>query len=276
MKIHLLIILFLTSFILNAQEFSGRAVYKTHQKTNIKLDSAMVAKNPGIQKMMEEKLKQMYQQTYVLEFNKKESTYKQKAKLDQPNPQASRGGVMVMSFGSGGGNDVLYKNIAEKRYADKTEIMSKPFLVKDQLNTYDWELTGKTKTIGTYTVYEAKWTRDEENINMTMVNGDMKETVKTETRTTTAWYTMEIPVSNGPGNWWGLPGLILEVNDGRRTIVCIEIELNPKNAVDIEEPSKGKIVNQEDYERISREKTKEFMERNRSRDGKSIRINIGG
>jgi GLPGLI family protein len=28
---------------------------------------------------------------------------------------------------------------------------------------------------------------------------------------TTAWYTPQIPVSNGPRNYHGLPGLIMEV-----------------------------------------------------------------
>jgi GLPGLI family protein len=31
--------------------------------------------------------------------------------------------------------------------------------------------------------------------------------------TITAWYT-EIQVNQGPENYWGLPGLILEINDG--------------------------------------------------------------
>jgi GLPGLI family protein len=33
--------------------------------------------------------------------------------------------------------------------------------------------------------------------------------------TITAWYTPEIPVNQGPENYWGLPGLILEINDVR-------------------------------------------------------------
>lgn len=275
MKIQVLIILLLTSFMVNAQKFSGKATYKSHQKTNIKLDSAMVARNPGMQKMMEEKLKQMYQQTYTLNFNQSESTYKQNAKLKQPNPQAQRGGVMIMSFGSGGGNDILYKNLKDKRYANKVELLSKGFLIKDELPKYDWEMTGKTKTIGTYTVYEAKWTREEDNLSISMVNGESKETSSKVKRTTTVWYTPQIPISNGPDNWWGLPGLILEVNDGRRTIVCTEIVLNPADKIEISEPLKGKVVTQEKFEKISREKTREFMNKSRTRGG-GVHIRMGG
>ena len=63
--------------------------------------------------------------------------------------------------------------------------------------------------------------------------------------TITAWYTLAIPVSNGPGNFHGLPGLILAVNDGTETIVCSKIVLNPKNKIDFSEPKKGKIVTQD-------------------------------
>jgi GLPGLI family protein len=45
--------------------------------------------------------------------------------------------------------------------------------------------------------------------------------------TITAWYT-EIPVNQGPENYWGLPGLILEINDGKTVILCSKIVLNPK------------------------------------------------
>jgi GLPGLI family protein len=45
--------------------------------------------------------------------------------------------------------------------------------------------------------------------------------------TITAWYTPEIPVNQGPENYWGLPGLILEINDGKTVILCSKIVLNP-------------------------------------------------
>ena len=38
-----------------------------------------------------------------------------------------------------------------------------------------------------------------------------------------AWYTLDIPVSHGPGEFWGLPGLILEVSAGNTTMLCSKI-----------------------------------------------------
>lgn len=43
----------------------------------------------------------------------------------------------------------------------------------------------------------------------------------------TAWYTPEISESRAP-NYWGLPGLILEVNDGKTVILCSKVVLNLK------------------------------------------------
>ena len=45
---------------------------------------------------------------------------------------------------------------------------------------------------------------------------------------------------------------------------------------EIKEPTKGKIVTRKKFAEISLEKTKEMMNRYRSRDGKGIEIKIGG
>jgi len=66
--------------------------------------------------------------------------------------------------------------------------------------------------------------------------------------TITAWYTPEIPVNQGPEGYWGLPGLILEVNDGKTTILCSKVVLNSKDKVEIKAPTKGKVVTQKDYD----------------------------
>jgi GLPGLI family protein len=258
-----------------AQDFSGRATYKTHRKSSFELDSTTIAANPGIQEQMEAQMRKMFQKTFTLDFTKSESMYKEEQELDAPKGPSANGGVMVMVMGGDGSSDILYKNISQNRMAHKTELMGKVFLIKDNLVAYDWELTGETKNIGIYTCYKAVYEREEESIEINMIDGEVKEEKVTKKTTLVAWYTTDVPVSNGPNNYGGLPGLILEVNDGDLTIVCSELVLNPKKVKEIIEPVKGKIVARKKFEDIAKEKTKEMMDRYKTRDG-GMRIQIGG
>lgn len=259
-----------------AQDFSGRATYKTHRKSSFKLDSTTMAANPGIQEQMEAQMRKMFQKTFTLDFTKSESMYKEEQELDAPKGPSANGGAMLVVMNGNGSSDILYKNILEKRMANKTDLMGKIFLIKDNLVSYDWELTGETKNIGNYTCYKAAYEIEEDDIIIDMIDGELKEVKETIKRTIVAWYTPDVPVSNGPSNYGGLPGLILEVNDGNETIMCSEIVLNPKEVKEIKEPIKGKIVTRKKFAEISLEKTKEMMNRYRSRDGKGIEIKIGG
>ena len=122
--------------------------------------------------------------------------------------------------------------------------------------------------------------------NTISINGDNDsvedEDVEPEMEiiTITAWYTTQIPVNNGPRNYHGLPGLILEVNDGSETLICSKIVINPDKKVSITEPKKGKEITQEKYDIIIEKKMKEMQERfrsnDRNRDGNEVRIRIGG
>jgi GLPGLI family protein len=275
MKFKIFCALFLMIYSISAQKFSGSATYKTHWKSSIELDSTTMAANPGIQKQLEAQMRKMFQKTYILDFTKSESMFKQKQELDGPKVPKSNGAI-IMIGGMAGGTDVLYKNIKEKRMANKTDLMGKIFLIKDNLVSYDWELTGETKNIGNYTCYKAVFEKEEESIEIKMIDGEVKEEKGIKKRTIIAWYTTDIPISNGPKNYGGLPGLILEVNDGNETIMCSELVLNPSKTIDIKEPTKGKQVSREKFSEISLEKTKAMMNRFRSRDGKGIEIKIGG
>ena len=275
MKFKIFCALFLMIYSISAQEFSGSATYKTHRKSSIELDSTTMAANPGIQKQLEAQMRKMFQKTYILDFTKSESMFKQKQELDGPKVPKSNGAI-IMIGGMAGGTDVLYKNIKEKRMANKTDLMGKIFLIKDNLVSYDWELTGETKNIGNYTCYKAVFEKEEESIEIKMIDGEVKEEKGIKKRTIIAWYTTDIPISNGPKNYGGLPGLILEVNDGNETIMCSELVLNPSKTIDIKEPTKGKQVSRKKFSEISLEKTKAMMNRFRSRDGKGIEIKIGG
>lgn len=252
----------------NAQDFQGTAIYKSHRKVDLKMDEN--DENSEMKEQIQAQLQRQFQQEYTLTFDKYQSLYKKNDKLAAPAPSSS--GIQITISD---GNDLLYKNIRENRFSNETEIYGKVFLIKDSLVNRKWELSNETKNIGLYTCYKAVFKDTYET--QTITDNKEMETI-TKDRTTTAWYTPQIPVSNGPMDYHGLPGLILEINDGELTLACTKIVLNPDEKITIDEPKRGKVVTQEEFDTITEEKTKEMMERFQSRrdDGETTIIRIGG
>ncbi|WP_296382537.1 GLPGLI family protein [Winogradskyella sp.] len=271
----------------NAQDFQGIATYKTQRKVDIKMDSTSTGVSKDMHAKMMEMMKKQFQKTYKLTFNKEASLYKEEESLDKPNTGMG-GGFQVVMVGGGGGSDVLYKNTKDQRYADHKDAMGKIFLIKDAIEKIDWKLESDTKHIGEYQCYKATYTKQVEvfdemsysSSSKTKDEDEKEKEPKMEERTVTAWYTPQIPVNNGPAMYQGLPGLILEVHDGKLTIICSKIVINPEEKIEIKEPTKGKEVNQKKYDAIMEKKEKEMMERYRpkkgGRDGDSFSITIGG
>ncbi len=71
-----------------------------------------------------------------------------------------------------------------------------------------------------------------------------------------------MPYSYGPLKYIGLPGLILEVNDGKTVMLCTKIVMNAKDKVEIKPASKGKQVTQTEYNDIVKKKMEEMQEMN--------------
>ncbi|WP_323755678.1 GLPGLI family protein [Roseivirga sp.] len=259
---------------LNAQNFQGIATYQSARKMgnmSIKGDGM----SPEMEKQIQESLKKQMQKEYELKFNLTESTWAEVESLEGGPTSASAGG-MVMRFSSGGGTK--YKNTAENLFLNETEVFSKPFLVQSELKNREWQLTNETKKIGNYNAQKAIFSEIVERTVISFDNDDKESTVTSDTINIEAWFTPEIPVSQGPDDFWGLPGLIMEISDGKLTYLCTKVILNPEEGVKIKKPSKGKKVTPEELKVIQDEKTKEMMEKysQGGGDGKSFKIKIGG
>ncbi len=276
----LIFLLICSTVSLFAQDFQGVATYKTQRKLDVKIDSTQVG-GSEMQKQLMDMLKKQFQKTYILTFDKNSSLYKEDEALAPP----STGGGMVFIQASNG-SDVLFKNIKTQSFINQVETFGKQFIIKDNLEPIEWELHSDTKNIGNYTCYKATYTKEVEEMSMTTFsNNDAKNNEDEEnsapimkTITVTAWYTPQIPVSNGPDTYQGLPGLILEISDGDLSILCSKITLNPKKTIDIEEPHKGKEVTQQEYNDIMEKKMEEMSEQYKGRgsDKERIEIRIGG
>lgn len=88
---------------------------------------------------------------------------------------------------------VIIKNHKTKSLAFTQEIVEDSFYYPQDLALFEWKILNEQKTIGDYKVQKA--------------------TTSFAGRDYVAWFTMEIPISDGPYKFNGLPGLILEIAD---------------------------------------------------------------
>lgn len=274
-------ILTATFIVGTAQDFQGIATYQSSRSMegfSFKGDGM----TPAMEKQIMAKMKQQFQKEYELKFNLTESEWSEVESLNGGPTSASAGGTMITISAGGGG--VTYKNTAENLFLQETEVFSKPFLVQDQLENRDWELTDETKKIGEYTVYKAIYTdiRESRTLSLSsMSDGENSEEsaepqVSMDTTQITAWYTPQIPVSQGPDDYWGLPGLIMELSDGRMSYACTKVILNPEKGVKIKKPRKGKKVTREELRAETDAKMAEMAEKFSSGGKEGIKIKIGG
>ncbi len=262
------------------KNFQGKATYQS--KTTMDMSKFGGNKMSDSQKkMIAERMKTMLEKTYILTFNKTESTYKEDEKLAAPG-KSGMGVMMMGSFSAG----KQYKNLKTQQTLEDKEFFGKQFLISDSIPKLKWKMTAETKQIGKYLCMKATAIKPIDQMdfkNMRKKKNTKKDTAKDSSASksfmseidipkeveVTAWYTMQIPVSNGPSEYGGLPGLILEINEGRTTILCSKIVLNPTEKEEIKAPTKGKKVTRKEYNDIMMKKINEMREMYGGRGRKS-------
>lgn len=252
-----------------AQDFQGQAEYVYKAKMDLGDWGARMSQEQKNQ--IAERLKNRLEKTYTLTFNKEESIYKENQKLDAISGATD-------SWGKNFTPGDQYKNIKTKEFVQDQEFYGKRFLVEDQLLNIPWKMETETKQIGGYTCFKAiaripsellsfwefEWSKLRNQNTETKKEADSdKEKEKTveEVKFTEiiAWYSPQIPVSQGPSEFWGLPGLILELSIGNTVMLCSKLVINPKEKVKIEAPNRGEEVNKKQYEEVVFKKMGEFL-----------------
>lgn len=254
----------------NAQEFQGQAIY--FSKSSLELGAWGARMSEAQKKQIQMQLKNRLEKTYKLNFNKEESLFIEEVKLDAVSGATD-------SWGANFARGEQYKNVKEDVLVQTQEFYGKKFLVKDKLQPIEWKMEKESKQIGQYTCFKAtaavptadltwysfSWSDLRTNNNekaVDLTNTLIKEDIKITV--IEAWYTPQIPVSHGPAEYWGLPGLILEVSAGDTIMLCSEIVMNPKEKIKIVAPDKGKEITKSEYKATISGKMQE-MRNNRGR-----------
>ncbi|MFV0540372.1 MAG: GLPGLI family protein [Aestuariibaculum sp.] len=275
-RIGIALMMLFTGFTFAQSEIQGVAHYEFKRV----VDMTGFGNNNDIpeefKKRIEERMRNANQKKFSLIFNQTESYYNEEKNEDDSGRR--RGWWMVV------GNNIEegphYRSVKDQLLLQEQVLYGKKFLITDSLPRIDWEMTGETKQIGNYVCFKATAKKTVRNMGRRGFmrppnreeNGKMEGHKEPATKEidVEAWYTLQIPVNQGPSDYWGLPGLILEVNAGETSIYCTKIVLNPSEKQDIERPKKGKEISKKDYEALVRKKVEEEQQKE-----KQFRIEIG-
>lgn len=175
---------------------------------------------------------------FELILNQEESIWKSFERVD--NEQNEEKGGARVSFSPTG---AFYKNVKEKIKVREQESYSKNYLVKDGLSEFNWKITKENKEILEIQVQKATYLNEEDGIELI------------------AWYAPKLNFKHGPDEYWGLPGLILEVEaithfddntKSSQTYLATKIE-TLKSSKKIIQPTKGIVVTETQLNQINQE-----------------------
>ncbi|MDA9335402.1 GLPGLI family protein [Flavobacteriaceae bacterium] len=240
------------------QAFQAKAYYFSKSKMDLGKWGARLSE--AQKKEVEARMKNRLEKGYVLSFNKEESLFEEEDQLDAISGATD-------SWGKNFAPGRQYKNVKSNTQLQEQEFYGKKFLINDTLQPIQWRLESETKQIGNYSCFKATasiptndltWYSFSWDKLRNTSESDSTQVKEVKMTAVEAWYAPQIPVRHGPLEYWGLPGLILEVSADNTTMLCSKLVLNPDEVIQISAPSKGEVVSKNEYQVIITEKMKEF------------------
>lgn len=250
-----------------AQNTSGIVTYEEFMTFGNELnfeESNADKKESGVdadfKRQLIEQLKKPQQRQFTLLFDNHLSKFQAVEKVENDIP---RDGI-VIRVEKGNSFGYKIKNVKEGWYIELADVFSKEFTIKDDLEKMNWTITDETKNIGDYLcikatrnipVNEEERKKYQEDLEIYNKKGTgLFKPVEPKEREIVAWFTPQIPIGHGPEEFYGLPGLILEVKDQNITYLASKIQLNPKDKVSIKVPNTKKAISKKEFDKIQKEK----------------------
>jgi len=126
----------------------------------------------------------------VLNFNSKKALFEEDESEKEATPPGMQRAIMYESSLKPASPVVqkVYCDFDKNQRLEQLEYMTRIFLVQSEIEAVAWKLGSEKKKVLEYTCMSASVTLDDQDI--------------------VAWFSPEIPVSLGPSDYGGLPGLI--------------------------------------------------------------------
>ena len=224
----------LSIMIISNFSFAQSYIVKYEERANIENQLKHVT-DPEIRKRVSAHLSKAT--TFFLYYENGESLYIQEKEnnIEKEDLNLDKEKTKKIEIGKNGGG--IYKNFKTKEYFHEADVLGKQLLVSDKLEVINWEFLDEEKKIGSINCKKAKATINNEEV--------------------IAWFNDELTIQDGPEDYYGLPGLIIELIAEKKTYHVINIKKN-KDKLEIKKPSKGTKVSKVEYLKILDEKINEL------------------
>lgn len=167
---------------------------------------------------------------YKLLFNNNRAKFNQVEKLNLDSDNILTIKLAKITTGIRGN---YFYDFNKKALIREVEDFEELVLVQ-KVGDYNWILKKETKKINGSICYKAILKKKIETRSRGVIE-----------RNLVAWYDPSINIPFGPDGYYGLPGLIVELNDGKVTTYLIKIDyrINPS----IEFPHRGRVMTEDEY-----------------------------
>lgn len=177
----------------------------------------------------------------ILSFNNDESVfYTEKKKLKNDVDESVENLVNSIAKIKG----LYYFNSKTNLELHQLNAFGENFIIESIRDTINWKLSKETKKIGNFNCFKA--------IAKIPVKNAIKEGAVKKIE---AWYALDIPINLGPAEYFGLPGLILEINTLEipyYSIRASEIKLNSSETIKIKKPKSGMNITMKEFLEIGK------------------------
>jgi GLPGLI family protein len=202
---------------------SGKATYSVKF-----IIPSTVTLDPSIKEDFLKSVETANRQEFLLQFNKTQSSFTHINNMAVDESEENKKQQNLGAAMTGGAN--IYLDHDKKIEIDLDFLNN---IVKKDYVENKWEITKESKQIGNYLCYKAV-----QKITFTR-NG------KAGSKEVYAWFAPSLPYRYGPKRYYGLPGLVLELQDAAITFLLTKIELQ-KSDIIINFP-KGKAISNDEY-----------------------------
>ena len=225
---------------------------------------------------------------FELLFNESASLFRSVVDDEAPDPFANAGGGgggMRMNFRMP--TTTTYTDIAKQTQYEERAFFEKEFLIVDSLKQYKWKLSEETKTIAKQLCKKATTMITAPQMSMRMsvrMNRGGESNNNTDTAASkpmkpketelVVWYAENIPVSVGPDNYSGLPGVIMEMDLDNGATVTTAVEVSTKYPKkELVQPTKGEKMTRAQFQENMQKLMQDMQKGGGMMGGMRIRMN---